>query len=68
MRLDVALGARIAVVEPGAADAGGLLEDHEVVVTTLEEGDAGGDPAGPGADDRDTTRATGSAVARVVCG
>ena len=67
MRLDVALGARIAVVEPGAADAGRLLQDHEVVVTPCEQAHAGADAAGPGADDRDTTRAPVGVVARVVC-
>ncbi len=60
MGLDVALRAGVAVVPPGAADARCLLQDHEVVVTRLEQPHPRADPARAGADDRDTTRPIGS--------
>ena len=66
VRLDVALGAGIAVVQPGTADARGLLQDHEVPVAAFEQADAGADASGSGSDDRDTTRAFGFGLVRVV--
>ena len=53
MRLHVAGGAGVRVVEPGAADAGALSKIVNVSVAGFEQLDAHADPAGPGTDDPD---------------
>src|SRR3981189_2080051 len=54
MRLHVAGATRIAVVEPGAADARRPIDHDEVAVARMLEPNAGADTAGSGADDHDT--------------
>src|ERR1700733_2576308 len=54
----IARGSRIAVVEPRAAQVGGLLEDRYVGDPVAAQLDRGGDAAKAGANDQDLGRAT----------